>query len=112
MIQGIVSFPGTSQTERVRHSRGGGYSKFVVDEKPWSTEVAYAARFAEQARNGRGEEEMNRTAQPWMLLEVSADTVNDDTPKTLLELEDATAAVWAEKSIRPQERKKDAQSST
>ena len=37
---------------------GGGYHRFVVDEKIWCKEVAGEGRFAEQARNGRDEDEI------------------------------------------------------
>ena len=54
----------------------GGYHRFGVDEKLWCKEVAGEARFAEQARNGRNEEEMNRTADLRMS-QVSAFEVRD-----------------------------------
>ena len=80
----------------------GGYHRFVVDEKLWCKEVAGEARFAEQARNGRNEEEMNRTADLRMS-QVSAIEVSDDTQKKILELDDAIADLRAENSIGAKE---------
>ena len=80
----------------------GGCSKFVVDEKFWSMEVADAARSAEQARHERDEEESNRTAELGTS-QVSANKVCDDTQKKL-ELEDVMSVLRAMDSIRAQER--------
>ena len=72
----------------------------MVDEKVLGTDVADAARFAEQARNERNEEEeTNRTAE-LRTSQKSAGKVSDDTQKTFLELEDAIAALRADTSIR------------
>ena len=41
----------------------GGYHKFLVNEKLWGKYVAETSRFAEQAKNERNYEEMNRMAE-------------------------------------------------
>ena len=60
----------------------GGCSKFVVDEKIWSMEVADAECSAKQARHERDEEESNRTAELGTS-QVSAKKVCDDTQKKI-----------------------------
>ena len=81
---------------------GGGYHRFGVDEKLWCKEVAGEARFAEQARNRRNEEEMDRTADLRMS-QVSAIEVSDDTQKKIVELDDAIADLRSENSIGAKE---------
>ena len=68
---------------------------FVVNQKLRGTDVADAARSAEQARKEKYEEEMNRTAE-LRSSQVCASKVSDDTQKNILELEDAIAVLRAE----------------
>ena len=55
-----------------------------------------------QARNGRDEEEMNRTAD-LRTSQVSAIKVSDDAQKKILELDDAIADLRADNSIGAKE---------
>ena len=69
----------------------GGYSRLVVIDTRRATEVADAARFAEQARKersprGRRKEAVDRTAEP-RTSQVSVNKAIDDTHKKTLELE-------------------------
>ena len=70
-----------------------------MNEKLWGKEVADAARFAEQARNGQ---EMSRMAD-FRTTQVFTDKVSEDTQKIIYELEEAISDLTRRNKMMAQE---------